>query len=88
MTDVYYNRPSETKKLLDAEVIEWDWAQWLLPQGYTAPTMYLGVGTYLVSTGNGAVLRTMGQALQLMGFLGIIRSLGRLYDTPDSGKGA
>lgn len=84
---VYYNRPTETEKAFNQDVIEWDWAQWLLPQGYTAPAIYLGTGTYLVATGTGAVLRTTGQALQLMGFLGMVRSLGRRYDTPDSGKG-
>lgn len=83
----YYNRPSATETALNKEVTEFDWINVLMPRSYVACAALAFSGTILSQMRSSTLLRSIGQSLQLLAMGSLVRIMGSVYDTSNSGKG-
>lgn len=88
MSSIYYNRPAPITETLNKEVPEMDWMTILVPPSYAVAAGYVFVGTILSQNQSSLILRSLGQAGQILGAFTLIRKLSAFYYAPSgSGKG-
>lgn len=86
-SSTYYNRPAPLTEMMNREAEEYDWMTVLMPRSFAVSAAYVFGGTILSQSQSSLILQSVGQVGQLMGVLALLRTLGSLYDTPNSGKG-